>query len=518
MDPITHWMRQTRGCRPFDYQLATWAAYLAGESGLVHAPTGMGKTFAVWLGPLRRWCDRHPDREAWAEMAPPPLKVLWITPLRALAADTAEALREPVEALGLPWTLERRTGDVSSSVKARQRKRLPSALVTTPESLSLLLSYADAKPKFRHLECVIVDEWHELMSTKRGTQTELGLARLRRWNPDLQTWGLSATMGNLDEARDVLLGTPGRAAKGRLICGAEPKEVAVETLAPESVERFPWAGHLGLRLLPGVIAELEAARSALVFTNTRSQAELWFAALLKARPDWIGAVALHHGSLDRRVREEVERLLRQGRLKCVVCTSSLDLGVDFSPVDRVFQVGSPKGVPAHACELVELAAARAAVEERAIEARRPLERPLDVLVQHLVTLAMGGGFDEQRTLAEVRSTYAYRHLSDQEWQWAMDFVTRGGEALRAYPQYARVRTDEAGRWVVSSQQIARLHRMAIGTITSDVSITVKLKRGKRLGTVEESFIARLKPGDRFVFAGQVLELIKVRQMVAEVRR
>ncbi len=209
--PVLDWLQRQRGWTPFDFQRDTWNAYLAGESGLVHAPTGMGKTHAVWLGPIMRWCAAHGhDTAHWPSEAAP-LKVLWVTPLRALAADTEQALREPIEALGLPWTVQRRTGDVSSSVKAKQRRNLPTALVTTPESLSLLLSYSDAPQHFAHLECVVVDEWHELMATKRGTQTELALARLRHLNPKLQTWGLSATMGNLDEALHVLMGTPTRA-------------------------------------------------------------------------------------------------------------------------------------------------------------------------------------------------------------------------------------------------------------------------------------------------------------------
>ncbi|MFA9477144.1 ligase-associated DNA damage response DEXH box helicase [Phycisphaerales bacterium AB-hyl4] len=541
MNVVRHWFTQQRGYTPFDFQQQTWDAQLAGASGLVHAPTGMGKTFAVGLGPMMRWCDAHPDRQSWAALKSPPLTMLWITPLRALASDTANSLREPIEDVGLPWTLELRTGDVSSSIKARQKKRLPSVLVTTPESLSLLLSYADAKAKFAHVQSVVVDEWHELMSTKRGTQTELGLARLRRWNPAMQTWGLSATMGNLEQARDVLLGRA-KAKSGVLIRGESQKAVRIETIVPDDLERFPWAGHLGLKLLPQVLDELDKVGSALLFTNTRSQAELWFAAIVKHRPNWIGEVALHHGSLDRKLRQKVEDLLREGKLRCVVCTSSLDLGVDFSPVDRVFQVGSPKGVarlmqragrsghqpgavsrvlgvPTHAFELIEFAAARVGIEGKRVESRRPLDRPIDVLVQHLVTVAAGGGFDEHALYEEVKATYAFRDLSAEQWQWAMDFVTRGGKALYAYPHYRRVAPPNGdGQYHVSSQQIAKQHRMGIGTITSDAAMIVKLARGRSLGTVEESFIARLKPGDRFLFAGQPLELIKTQNMTAYVRR
>ena len=485
----------------------------------------MGKTYAALLPSLIRWVEQHPPSEeaGWREHREAGPTVVWLTPLRALATDTERAIRRPIDGMGLPWTVERRTGDVSQSVKARQRKRLPSVLVTTPESLSVLLSYADAERKFRGLRTLVVDEWHELMSTKRGVQAELGIARLRRWNPELVTWGLSATLGNLEQAMDTLLGA--HAPKGRLIHGKADKTIEVRTVAPDAVDRFPWAGHLGISQLVPVAEAIDEAASTLVFTNTRSQAEIWFQALLDHRPDWLGRIALHHGSIDRKTRLAVEDLLRKGELKCVVCTSSLDLGVDFTPVDRVVQVASPKGiarlmqragrsghepgrpsvvvgVPTHALELLDFAAARDAVEDRRVESRRPLDRPLDVLVQHLVTVAMGGGFEREDMLAELRTTSAYAGLTDEQFTWALDFVVRGGSTLRAYPRYARVveGPEGSGRYVVSGQKIARDHRMAIGTITSDTAIQVRFANGKLLGSVEESFVGWLKPGDKFVFA------------------
>ncbi|MEM9419169.1 MAG: ligase-associated DNA damage response DEXH box helicase [Planctomycetota bacterium] len=539
MNPVESWFRDAVG-EPFAFQRDTWSSQLAGESGLLHAPTGMGKTYSAWLPSLMRWCEEHPDPSAWSDKQAEPIRVLWITPLRALATDTEENLKKPIEALGLPWTVERRTGDVSATVKARQKKRLPSALVTTPESLSVLLSYADAHQKFRGLQTVIVDEWHELMSTKRGTQTELGLARLRAWNPDLSVWGLSATLGNLPEAMDTLLG-PGLASRGRLIHGPDHKQIEITTLLPDDMDRFPWAGHLGITLLPQVLKVLDSAGSTLLFTNTRSQAEIWFNEIIAKRPDWIGEVALHHGSIDRKSRQAVEDLLRKGGLRCCVCTSSLDLGVDFSPVEQVIQVASPKGVarllqragrsghqpgkvsrvigvPTNALEIIDFAAARDAAAARRIESRRPLDRPLDVLAQHLVTCAMGGGFTSAKMLLEVRSSHAYRNLTDQEWEWCLDFVRRGGETLKVYPQYARVVEDDDGRFGVASNKIARDHRMGIGTITSDAAIAVKFANGKKLGTVEEGFVGFLKPGDKFVFAGHLLQLVRVRAMVAMVKK
>jgi len=521
-----------RGWRPFEFQREACAAYLRGESGLIHSPTGSGKSLAAWLGPLA---------EAAAAGGPPGgLRVLWITPLRALAADTRENLAEAAAALateGSEWRVEVRTGDTSQSVRTRQRKRPPEALITTPESLSVLLSYADGASWFRRLACVVVDEWHELLGTKRGVQLELCLARLRGIAPGLRTWGLSATLANLAEARDVLLG-PG--AEGRLVRGQAPKTVRIRSVLPETLERFPWAGHLGIRLLPAVVEAIESRGSTLLFTNTRSQAELWFQGLVDARPDWVGRIALHHGSIDRKLRRRIEDGLRAGELRCVVCTSSLDLGVDFSPVDQVMQVGSPKGVarllqragrsghqpgavsevlcvPTHAFELVEIAAARRAAEQGRIEARRPLTRSLDVLAQHLVTVALGGGFEAEAMRAEVARTHAFAGMTEAEWGWVMDFVTRGGQALQGYPQYRRVEALD-GRYRVTDRGIGQRHRMGIGTIASDTAMNVRWLTGGSLGTIEESFVSRLERGDCFLFAGRLVELAQVRDMTAYVRR
>ena len=521
---------ERRGWQPLDFQREAWAAYRAGESGLIHAPTGTGKTLAAWLGPVQEYLD-----EASQGDSQPPLTVLWVTPLRALAADTAGHLAGSIAALGLPWRVERRTGDSAASVKARQRRRLPTVLITTPESLSLLLSYRDATERFRHLRCLVVDEWHELLGSKRGVQLELCMAWLRTVCPGLRTWGLSATLGNPEQSLEVLLGGGG----GRLIRGLLPRRTSINSLVPGTMERFPWAGHLGTRLLPEIIAALEGDGTTLLFTNTRSQAELWHQALLQARPDWLEQVALHHGSLDRALRERVEDWLRAGRIRCVVATSSLDLGVDFSPVDQVIQVGSPKGiarllqragrsghqpgaestilcVPTHAFELVEIAAAREAAEDGRLEARRPLTRTLDVLVQHLVTLALGPGFTARAQLAEVRATHAFRDLTDAEWEWALAFITTGGASLKAYPQYRKV-VEENGVYRVRDPRIGRMHRMAVGTITADGMMRVKYLRGGAVGYVEEAFVSRLRPGERFLFSGRALELVRVRDMTAYVR-
>lgn len=515
---------------------------MAGESGLIHAPTGTGKTYAVWMGPLLEYLEQI-DTLPVGEI---PLRVLWITPLRALASDTTDSLQTPLADLDLDaWTVESRTGDTSTKGRSRQRKRLPTTLVTTPESLSILLARKNAQELFKHLKMVILDEWHELMASKRGVQAELALARLRRWHPELRVWGLSATMGNLDEAMHTLLGVAnfhtGEIPEGRLVRGRVSKQVTVDAIIPETMERFPWAGHLGLKLLRDVIAGIEQAQSSLVFTNTRNQTEAWYQAILNARPDWAGLIALHHGSLDREVREWVEGALKAGELKAVVCTSSLDLGVDFTPVERVFQIGSPKGVarllqragrsghqpgvesratcvPTHAFELVEVAAVRASAQRGEVEARSPIRNPLDVLVQHMVTAALGGGFESEMLYREVRTTYAFQDLSEEEWDWALDFVVSGGNALHAYDQYRRVVKGDNGRYIVSDKRIAQTHRMSIGTITGDNTLEVRFLNGKKLGRVEESFISRLKKGDKFTLAGRILEFQHTREMTAFVRR
>ncbi|NNA55328.1 ligase-associated DNA damage response DEXH box helicase [Pseudomonas koreensis] len=532
-----------RGWKPFAFQKQVWAAVKRGESGLLHASTGAGKTYAVWFAALNRFARLKPPAAAPQKRKAPaePLTVLWITPMRALAADTARALQAPLSDLQIPWSIGLRTGDTSSAERARQGRRLPTTLITTPESLTLLLARADAKTALSSLRMIVVDEWHELLGNKRGVQLQLALARLRYWQPDLIVWGISATLGNQSHAEQVLIPQGG----GVTVQGQSDKTLQVDTLIPPAIERFPWAGHIGLKMLPQVVAELDACASSLVFTNTRAQSEIWYQALLEARPDWAGLIALHHSSLSRDTRDWVEQALKNGQLKAVVCTSSLDLGVDFLPVERVLQIGSAKGVarlmqragrsghapgrtsrvtlvPTHSLELIEAVAARDAMEQRRIEPRLSPHQPLDVLVQHLVSMALGGGFIPEELYEEVRGAWAYRDLTPADWAWALAFVRHGGLSLTAYPDYRRVEPDEHGVWRVPDARLARRHRMSIGTIVSDASINLKFWSkgggGKQLGSVEEGFIARLKPGDGFLFAGRLLELVRVENMTAYVKR
>ncbi len=593
--PLIQAYFKASGWRPFPYQADAWRAYAEGRDTLIHAPTGTGKTLAAWLAPINQILHETPQetnperkRRATAQRStnpasPPkplrrntadPITILWITPMRALATDTAKALTEPLQALGLNWTIEKRTGDTSAALKLKQKERLPTALITTPESLSLILSHPGGEERFASLRCVIVDEWHELLSSKRGVQTELALARLRRWLPNLRTIGLSATLGNLPQALEALAGNRGNGSGWhRLPAGADssqepqplatnppsspkeqptptlihadlPKTLDLQTVIPEDIERFPWAGHLGLKIAEQVAKVIDGASTTLVFTNTRSQSELWFRELLHLRPDWLGRMAIHHGSLERALRQKVEDAVKAGQLKCVVCTSSLDLGVDFSPVEQVIQIGSPKGVarlmqragrsghrpnvpsrvvcvPTHAFELVEFAAAREALIARDIEPRVPLDKPLDVLAQHVVTTACAAGdagFDAAELLNEARSTHAYKDLTDTEWGYVLDFAVRGGAALHAYPQFARITRGEDARYRIASSKAAREHRLTIGTISSDNSLLVKVIGGATLGTIEESAVARLAVGDRFIFAGIAVELVRLHEMTVMVRR
>ncbi|MDQ3206537.1 MAG: ligase-associated DNA damage response DEXH box helicase [Pseudomonadota bacterium] len=547
---------QSRGWKPQKFQREMWRRYLAGESGLLHTPTGSGETLAAFGGPLLAALSEQATADTGGPQSGPQpaaraqrragrgkagsagrLAVLWVTPLRALAADTLRSLREPIEALGLDWQVGARSGDASARDKRLARAGKLDVLVTTPESLALLLSYPETGAQLSGLRCVVVDEWHELLGNKRGVLLQLGLARLRALAPSLRMWGLSATLGNLEQARDVLLPW---APAASVVSGVKPRGMSLETLLPAEGARFPWAGHLGLSQLSRVVQQLATTRTSLLFTNTRAQAELWHQALLAVWPEDASTVALHHGSLDPRLRAAAEQGLRDGSLRCVVATSSLDLGVDFPAVDQVLQVGSPKGasrllqragrarhrpgeagavhcVPTHALELVEFAAARRAIEAGRIESRRPPVMSLDVLAQHCVTLALGGGFDGDALRAEVQGTHAFRDLDNESWQAVLDFIVQGGRALEHYPDYRRVVRAEGGIYRVEERRVAFRHRLGIGTITSDGAVAVKFLKGGGLGSVEEGFIARLRPGDRFQFAGRSLLLVRLENMTAYVR-
>ncbi len=516
-----------RGWNPLEFQEETWKAMRGGSSGILHMPTGAGKTYAVYF----------PAVIEAAASGTKGLHVLYITPLRALSRDIEKALKAPVEELGWNLRVESRTGDTSASTRRKQQKSKPHVLVTTPESLALLLSYPSAEEDFKHVRTVIVDEWHELISTKRGSLLELSLTRLRRWAPRCRTWAVSATLANVEEAARAAVG---KDAEPVIVSTPLDRDIEIVSVLPDTIDKFPWAGHIGLKMLPKVITAISFQHSTLLFTNTRSQAERWHQAILLSKPEWEPLVGLHHGSIDRKRREAVEEGVKEGRLKLVIATSSLDLGVDLAPVEQVIQVGSAKGiarlvqragraghapgkrcqilfVPTHALELIEIAAARDSIRAGDVERRRPIEKPLDVLAQHLVTCALGGGFVREQALEEARRAFGFRDLSEQEMDWTLALVKNGGGTLSAYPNYHKIEEVD-GRYVVTVPAIARQHRQNIGTITSDGVIVVKFLKGGKLGTIEEAYLAKLRKGDKFIFAGKLLELVMIRDMVAYVRR
>jgi len=527
---IEGWLA-SRGWRAWPFQQEAWEAYAAGRSGLIQVATGAGKTYGAYLGPLAELIDEGGGKKVEG------LRILYVTPLRAVSRDIELALKAPVLELSLKITIESRTGDTSASVRARQRARLPNVLITTPESLSLLLTRENAREQLGGVRAVIVDEWHELMTGKRGTQTELCLARLREFAPDVRTWAMSATLGNIEEAARAVVGV---GVEPAIVRGKMDRPVIVDTVLPKNLRTLPWAGHLGLVMLPEVVEALDPEVPTLLFTNTRSQAERWFHAIHYAKPEWGPIMALHHGSIDREERERVEYGLKHGLIRICVATSSLDLGVDFSPVERVFQIGSPKGiarvaqragrsshrpftpcritcVPTHALELFEVAAARRALDAGEIEPRMPMSKPLDVLSQHLVTCALGGGFAAEEMYEEVRRAWSYRELTRQEFEWALALVRDGGGTLSAYPDYHRVQLGEDGKYHVTKPKVATLHRLNVGTITGDTSMDIRMVRGRSLGRIEENFIAQLREGQQFVFAGKVLKFAFIKDLTAYVR-
>jgi len=430
--------------------------------------------------------------------------------------------------LDLDYQIELRTGDTSTAVRQKQRKNPPQALITTPESVHLILATKQGQDFFKQLEFIVVDEWHELLGSKRGVLIELALSRLKSINPNLKIWGISATIGNLEQAKDILLGASN---KGVLVKAQINKKIDIQTILPDSLEKFPWAGHLGIRLLDKVVDVVNQYGTTLIFTNTRSQAEIWYQQIISNYPEFAGLLAIHHGSLSDEVRMWVEEALHAGRLKAVVCTSSLDLGVDFRPVDCVIQIGSPKGVarflqragrsghrpdatsiiyyvPTNSLEIIEGDSLKFAVKEKIVEQRIPYVRSFDVLTQYLMTLAVGDGFDPKQIYQEITSTHCFESVSQEEFEQCMSLLLHGGSSLKAYDDFHRLELVD-GLYKVTSRKLAMRHRLSIGAIVSDLMMRVKFLSGKYLGSIEESFISKLNVGDVFWFSGRQLELIQV---------
>ncbi|SNT26340.1 ATP-dependent helicase Lhr and Lhr-like helicase [Ekhidna lutea] len=526
---------KSKNWETFDFQREAWSAYLEGKSGLLNAPTGSGKTFALWIPCLLEFLRDHEPYDV-----KPELQILWITPLRALAKDIQRAMQLVCDEMDIRWKVGLRTGETTTSERQRQKKIAPQALVITPESLHVLLSQSDYPNYLKNIKSIIVDEWHELIGTKRGVATELAISRIKKLTENrLKVWGISATIGNLPQAKRVLLGEDLYKDAVSIKSNIE-KKIEVTSIMPEEVEKFPWSGYLGIKLLDKVLPIIHQSNTTLLFTNTRSQTELWYQAILKEAPELAGIIAMHHGSMDQNIRGWVEDALHEGKLKLVVCTSSLDLGVDFRPVDTVIQIGGPKGVsrfqqragrsghgpgevskiyfvPTHSLELIEGAALRSAIKEGKFEQRKPLEKCLDVLVQYLVTLSVSGGFRPLEILQEIKQTYCYRLLSADEWNWALEFITTGGSTLGEYDEFSRVYNDD-GVYKIINNKAALRHKLSIGTIVGDPAMSVKLISGGHLGTVEESFVSKLNPGDRFWFAGQNLEFIRIKDLTVLVKK
>jgi ATP-dependent Lhr-like helicase len=527
-----------QGWTAFAFQLETWNAFLQGKNGLLHAPTGSGKTFALWI-PIALHLIRK--NKNFKEKLPPGVKAIWITPLRALSVEIKQAAEKMVLDLDLPLTVGIRTGDTSASERVKQKTKMPDLLVTTPESLQLLLATKGYDKIFKNCEAIVIDEWHELLGTKRGVQMELALSRLKTIVPKLQLWGISATIGNLAQAQEVLFGVNQNPEQTVLVSAQIHKKIRVESVLPEKMETYPYRGHMGLHLLDQVTEIIKSSKTTLIFTNVRSACELWFQRLLEKYPEFAGEMAMHHGSISRETRHWVENAIRNEELKVVVCTSSLDLGVDFAPVESIVQVGSPKGVArflqragrsghqpgkesrvyflaTYAMELIEASALRKAVENGIVEGRVPYLNSWDVLIQYLNTLAVSDGFYPDEIFKEVKSTFCYQEMTPEEWQWIINFLVYGSQSLQAYDEFKKVELDPDGCMIIRSRRTAMHHRMSIGTIVSDASMMVKFLSGGYIGSIEESFASRLQPGDTFIFGGKKLTLFKIKNMQVLVQK
>ena len=561
----------SKGYQPFAFQKKAWEHIYYHQSGLVNAPTGCGKTYSVFLGAVINFINEHP--QDYKKIKNSGLQLLWISPLRALAKDIGRAMKEVIDELALNWEVGIRNGDTAIKERAKQKKQMPEVLIITPESLHLLLEQKGYAEIFSSLKIIAVDEWHELLGSKRGVQVELAVSRivnaaasykLRATSEEknsqltanhsrLSLWGISATIGNLEEAKDVLLsplssrrgaGLANRSFSegwgGVIVKAAIDKNIQIESIIPDEIETYPWAGHLGIRLAHKIVPVIQQSKTTLIFINTRGMSEMWYQKLLDICPELAGLIALHHGSVDMELRTWVEEALHAGKLKAVVCTASLDLGVDFRPVETVIQVGSPKGVarflqragrsghqpgevskifflPTHSLELMEAAALKNAMQEKIIESRVPMLLCFDVLIQYLSTLAISDGFIPDEIYEEVKGTYCYRDMSREEWEQILYFVTNGGNALQQYDEFKKIEI-ENGIYKINSLKAAMRHRLHIGTIVSDSMLKVKFVSGGYVGVIEEYFVSRLEPGDVFTLAGRNLEFVMIKDMTALVRK
>lgn len=530
---------ESQGWKPFPFQTQTWTAFLQGKNGLLNAPTGSGKTYALWLPIILNYIKENPNYKTKHNAG---LKAIWITPLRSLSVEIKQAAERVLNDLEIPMTVGIRSGDTSAAERAKQKGKMPDLLITTPESLQLLLASKGYANTFKNCSAIVIDEWHELLGTKRGVQVELGLSRLKTIAKNLRIWGISATIGNLQQAQEVLLGVDSEAYNNSVLIKAViNKKIKVVSIIPPKMDTYPWRGHMGLHLIDEAAKIVKASKTTLIFLNVRSACEIWYQRLLEKYPEFAGEMAMHHGSIDRETRLWVENAIRNEELKVVVCTSSLDLGVDFAPVESIIQVGGPKGVArfmqragrsghqpgkesviyflaTHAIELIEASALKKAVEHSVIEDRVPYLNSWDVLVQYLNTLAVSDGFFPDEIFKEIQGTFSYQTITKENWNWILNFITNGSQSLQAYDEFKKVEIDENGCYKINSRMIAMHHRMQIGTIVGDAVMNIKFLSGGYIGTIEEWFISKLKPGDTFIFAGKKLELFKIRNMQVLVKK
>ena len=536
-EPFARWF-SARGWNPRPHQLDLLEKAQAGESVLLIAPTGAGKTLSGFLPALTELAARPRKRPGEAHRG---VHTLYISPLKALAVDIERNLARPVAEMGLDIAIETRTGDTPQHKRQRQKLVPPDILLTTPEQLALLITSRDAELFFRDLKYVVLDELHSLVTSKRGHLLALGVARLRRLAPHLQTIGLSATVADPDALRRWLVAQSPPGAMAAIIIvkgGAKP----VITIL-DSRERVPWAGHSARYAIDDIYEAVKAHSTTLLFVNTRSQAELLFGALWRINEETL-PIALHHGSLDVAQRRKVEKAMEANALRAVVATSTLDLGIDWGDVDLVIHVGAPKGasrlaqrigrsnhrmdepsrailVPANRFEVLECRAALDANYVGAQDTPPLTEGSLDVLAQHVMGMACAAPFDEAELLEEVRLAAPYTAIDPDTFSRVVEFVATGGYALKSYERYARIRQTKEGKWRVSHPRFAQQHRLNVGTIIEEPTLNVRMTRqrgkggnvsgGPVLGKVEEYFIETMSPGDTFLFAGKVLRFEGIRE-------
>lgn len=522
---FTDWFT-SRGWQVHPHQ-AEMLARADEPSLLLIAPTGGGKTLAGFL----------PTLVDLAEGGHGGLHTLYVSPLKALAADIRRNLSNPIDEMGLPIRVEDRTGDTPSSRKRRQRADPPHILLTTPESLALMTSYEDAARTFKGLKRIVVDEIHALADSKRGDQLWLAMARLQRLCPDLRRVGLSATVEDPAAIAHLLARHPDPCP----ILMADPGPAPdIQMLATDDAP--PWMGGGGTYAIPAILDQVRQHKTTLIFHNTRAQAEIFFHNLWLANDDSL-PIGIHHGSLDRDQRERVEKAMVQGRLRAVVCTGSLDLGIDWGDVDLVIQVGAPKNVkrlvqrigranhrynapskallvPANRFEVVECVAALEAVRDHELDGEARGPGPRDVLCQHILAMACAGPFDADELFEEVRSAGAYAGLSRAQFDACLDYCATGGYALRAYDRWQRLMQDAEGRWHLRDPRAAQLIRMNLGTIHDSDKLKVRMRfgGGRPLGEIEESFAAQLNAGDTFLIGGRIVRYEGLKETVVEVTR